>query len=268
MSGTRQRLILFIVEGEDVEVRLIEAAFHALGLRDEHHIVPYRTNIHDLLDRLDRDYDGAYADIDIRLVLAAAHPEDRGLLLREYSDILLVFDYEPQDNRFNPERLADFARTFCESSGPGKLYLNYPMVESYKHFERFGDTDYLDSMVSVSEIQGYKKMVGDDVTAIHAPEDLAHGLVLPWVIAMNCSKVDHLAKGMPASDTCMETGSPLATNCQELDLLGFMDIQNATKAQRGDVYVCNTSLFFVADWAAALNGMWRAAWRKGLPSGR
>ena len=66
----------------------------------------------------------------------------------------------------------------------------------------------------------------------------------------------------------METGSPLATNCQELDLLGFMDIQNATKAERGEVYICNTSLFFVADWAAALNGMWRAAWRKGLPSGR
>lgn len=50
--------------------------------------------------------------------------------------------------------------TFTESSDHGKLFINYPMMQSYKHI--CSDEEYLDRTVSLEDIGRYKDIVDSD----------------------------------------------------------------------------------------------------------
>lgn len=117
-----RKRILLIVEGKKQEVSLFRALFACYRLDLEYEISPYGTNIYELYERMFAD--GAQDDLTLLGVLKERAPaEDRWLFDQNYSDVLLVFDYEPQDNRFSPERLAEMQRYFNESTDNGKLYV-------------------------------------------------------------------------------------------------------------------------------------------------
>lgn len=71
----------------------------------------------------------------------------------KYTDILLVFDFDPQDPYFDPEHIHLMQRCFCESSDMGKLYLNYPMVEAFYHMSQIPNEAYLVRMATLVELK-------------------------------------------------------------------------------------------------------------------
>ena len=100
-AGGNKRILL-IVEGQRREPQLLERELEVFGLADEREIVPLGTDVHALLDFIDGEYGGAYEDIDLRGVVADylggradGTPEHEEALGGEYTDVLLVFDFDP-----------------------------------------------------------------------------------------------------------------------------------------------------------------------------
>lgn len=155
MPGSRK--ILLITEGAKAEPRFLRALISAYGLSGEYRVYSYNTVVHDLYERLFESGDEAAA-LDLLLVLRSREqdPERRRLLTQDYTDVLLVFDYDPQDDRFSARKLEVMMQHFDDSTDNGKLYLNYPMLESYRHIRSLPDEGYLDRCVSLEDIAGYK----------------------------------------------------------------------------------------------------------------
>ena len=107
-------------------------------------IVSYRTNIYKLYRDLEQEsqgYEDGWESLDIQLLLTerAETEEERNILQEAYTDILLIFDFDPQDSFFRNhpetsyERFQRLLRFFSESTEHGKLYLSYPMIEVLQH---------------------------------------------------------------------------------------------------------------------------------------
>ena len=162
----RNKRILLIVEGQRREPQLLERELEVFGLADHRKIVPPGTDIHALLDFIDNQYEGAYEDIDLREVVAdylgdrADDASELGAILcREYTDVLLVFDFDPQDNRFDADGIRRLQSAYCDSTDLGQLYVNYPMVEAYRDFDDELGWDYLGALVPAVAVfcgPGYK----------------------------------------------------------------------------------------------------------------
>ena len=78
-----------------------------------------------------------------------------------YSDIILIFDLDPQDPQFSGDKISEMMKFFNESSDMGKLYINYPMVEAFYHMKAIPDEKYKDYIVSLDELSNgtYKQRV-------------------------------------------------------------------------------------------------------------
>ena len=131
--------ILILVEGAKTDIRLMNHIFHIYGIDAKYEILSYGTNIYVLYNEM--FYDGRPGDMDILQVLKEHEQSDekRFILEQEYTDILLIFDIEPQDNLFSVEKISAMLDYFVESTDMGRLYLNYPMIEAFYHMKCIPD---------------------------------------------------------------------------------------------------------------------------------
>jgi len=160
---SKKRKVLLIVEGERVEVQLFNQLFKVYNLSLNYDIFPYKTSIYELYERMFKGNEDCLDSLDLIQTLKSKDPDNK--LLDEYfSDIVLIFDYEPQDNRFTPEKIELMLNYFNKSTNNGKLYINYPMVESFKHLKSIPDRDYIDRIVSLDTVKKgkYKELVGKE----------------------------------------------------------------------------------------------------------
>jgi len=160
---SKKRKVLLIVEGERVEVQLFNQLFKVYNLSLNYDIFPYKTSIYELYERMFKGNEDCLDSLDLIQTLKSKDPDNK--LLDEYfSDIVLIFDYEPQDNRFTPEKIELMLNYFNKSTDNGKLYINYPMVESFKHLKSIPDRDYIDRIVSLDTVKKgkYKELVGKE----------------------------------------------------------------------------------------------------------
>lgn len=81
--------------------------------------------------------------------------EKKKLLDEYYSDILLIFDLDPQEPQFSENKIERMLNYFVESSDMGKLYLNYPMVEAFYHMKSIPDDEYLSYTATMQELQAH-----------------------------------------------------------------------------------------------------------------
>lgn len=153
--------ILVIVEGEKTDVKLMRKLFDIYGISENHQIVSYNTNIYRLYQEMFKDGDPESIDL-LQLLKEKESDEQRKQIFDErYSDILLIFDLDPQDPLYNREKISEMLEYFNESSDMGKLYINYPMVEAFYHMTDIPDEDYPSYVVSMDELKEkrYKKRV-------------------------------------------------------------------------------------------------------------
>jgi len=156
--------ILILVEGEKIDVRLMKHLLNIYGLSKKHRVVSYKTNIYALYNSMFRDK--RPEDIDLLQLLKERESdvEAKSLFDEFYSDVLLIFDLDPQDDQYAEEKIIEMTKYFTESSDMGKLYLNYPMVEAFYHMKSIPDPAFNTYTVSAVELvnKTYKSRVNSE----------------------------------------------------------------------------------------------------------
>lgn len=154
--------ILVIVEGAKTDFNLMTRLLSVYGISETHQIVSYNTNIYTLYNQLPDSYD-EYDNIDLLQILKEREKDEskRALLNERYSDILIIFDLDPQAPDFAPDKVIKMTSYFSESTNMGKLYLNYPMVESFYHMSDIPDEKYNEYIVALDDLKNkkYKQIV-------------------------------------------------------------------------------------------------------------
>ncbi|MBE5738067.1 MAG: hypothetical protein E7348_06690 [Clostridiales bacterium] len=162
--------ILFIVEGSVREKKLYEKITKEMGISANMFAVC--ANIHMLYTELKKEEFHLNID-DFLLTLEGVAEEDKALIKKQrpFTYIYLIFDldlqhYDISDHK-NVERglqdVREMLSKFDNETDPtiGKMYINYPMVESYRDCEKFFDENYINRTVELTKIVDYKKLVGE-----------------------------------------------------------------------------------------------------------
>ncbi|MGN8835557.1 hypothetical protein ACTNCI_00945 [Mitsuokella jalaludinii] len=238
MVNLMRKKILAIVEGEKKEPEILRRVLDISGLK-QREIVPYKANIYDLYDRLYSEYGDTIDDVDIQEFLKEIHPdpESQDILDGNYTDILLIFDFDPQDNRYSAGKLIRLLEIFNESTQMGRLYINYPMVESFYHFRSLEDDSFLKEMFNLAEISPgsiYKERV-NRLTCIHQLRDVTKK-ELAYMIRLILKKVNRICER-----EC--TAAELADTLQDV-----ADCQIQRLSAQQSMYVLNTCILYVYEY--------------------
>ena len=153
------RKILLIVEGEDTEVKILGSESHGLLslIGTNCLIVPFKNPIYELYDAY---INGEYDDLVSYLRHEKGLKIDDNILSKNaFSAIYLVFDFEPQYQKYSDDKIKNLLSLFNDETELGKLYINYPMVESYYYLKSLPDLEYKDRVVVLNDLKGrnYKK---------------------------------------------------------------------------------------------------------------
>lgn len=156
--------ILILVEGSRIDLRLMKHLLHIYGIDKNHEVFSYNTNIYALYQEMFASEDPSSIDLLQLLKEREKDPEKIVLLNVRYSDIILVFDFDPQDPLFSSAKITEMMSFFSESSDMGKLYINYPMVEAFYHMKSIPDEDYYGYTASLLELAHgiYKQRVNQE----------------------------------------------------------------------------------------------------------
>ena len=131
------RQILLVTEGVS-EGDLLKKLFKRF-CSEKVEIVEFKTNIYQLYDCYE-SYHCRYDQLDLRKVLlehcTRLKSSEKERLKKNFSEIYLIFDMDPQDPLYSREKLIKLYSHFSDPSDYGKLYINYPMVESFYHIEK------------------------------------------------------------------------------------------------------------------------------------
>lgn len=153
--------ILFIVEGERSEPNLIYHLQRAFQIADEFKIFSYETSIYELYDELSLD---EYLDIVLFLKEKTTDTDKKQILSNKFSKIYLLFDFDPHHQKFDYKKTKSMLEKFRDSTDGGKLYINYPMIESIRHLKQMPDLGFIKRTVTQLEITEYKSLVNHFLT--------------------------------------------------------------------------------------------------------
>lgn len=159
----KSRNIMFICEGSNDEPKFIKRLFDTC-YKDSYTTYSYNTNIHILANHIETDYpdfDDGFTDILGILKDYESNPEKSTILNQQYTDIFLIFDFDPQDHVTNFKMIRRILEYYTDSTDQGKLFINYPMMQSYKHFQHLPDDNFKNVVVKVEECKKYKKQIGE-----------------------------------------------------------------------------------------------------------
>ena len=156
--------ILLLVEGKRPDKAIVKHFYHLYNQHSEIEIVAYETNVYQFYGHLEEKYAGSedkidYEMIDLPLFLAECHwrPNSKKLAEMDFIETLLVFDLDPQDDRYSSDVIIELMENFSDSMGIGKLYLNYPMVESVVDMKSLNDKAFASS---TEKLDNLRKKVG------------------------------------------------------------------------------------------------------------
>lgn len=126
---------LIITEGNHEKHKLLKLlllSFPEINITEDN-IVIYESNIYNLYNKIVKKYgdDWKEQDIDLPKDVSDWKHLDIELSKINFTNIILVFDYERHDPNFSEEIICDFQEYFSDINDNGQLFINYPMVESY-----------------------------------------------------------------------------------------------------------------------------------------
>lgn len=231
--------ILFIVEGKNDEVIYIKRLFEKCNVLQKYEIISYNTNLHNLANSLIKN-DEIDPSLDIRYVLKENETDvaKKEILSQEFSDIILVFDFEPQQDVPRFEQIRKLLEFFNKSTENGKLYINYPMMQSYRHFDKLPSKEFKDLTVTKKDAKKYKELVGSvsNFTNVgHHSYSLFVSIAYHHLLKLNYI----LNKKYELPDKAW------LDSWNQLDLF---DIQYKLLQDEGYIYVINTFALFLIEY--------------------
>ena len=262
MAEREKRSILLVVEGAKQERLLMNKVLEEFGLDVDYRIYSYGTNIYELYERMfahGRDELEALSFVSV-LKERETDRERRELLDTNFSDVLLVFDFEGDaEDRFSFERLEEMLDYFSESTDEGKLYINYPMVEACKHFSSLPDAGYLSRCVTADDARSYKRIVGVESRFQNFERDFRRP-ALDALVLLTVAKSLRLCEGE------LDLGD-FADSCARVDHRDIFEREKDFYRGRSRLAVLGTCLMFVCDYAPGLIDLRRAFELSGLGVG-
>lgn len=167
LSPRKRRQSLFIVEGNHEKnelIRLLLMCFPEIDIKEED-IIIYGTNIYMLYNEIVKEYqeDWDSIDVDLAYIVSRKKGYDVPLNKLDFNNIILIFDYERHDPNFSEDKICRLQKYFNNSTDVGKLFINYPMIESYQHFSGWPGEAFKETNISVKLEPGdrYKNLVKD-----------------------------------------------------------------------------------------------------------
>lgn len=165
-------MILFVFEGANREPDIfesIEATYFFTPRNDNRVVFTYNTNIYSLYSHMSRL--GPDADIVDCIKSRAADPNAEIMKYRsdDFAEIYLFFDYDfhhhpsgqPLNIDNNINKVLSMATYFNDETGSGKLYVNYPMVESLNYTRKLPDTKFFRYTVTIEKSRQFKQLTND-----------------------------------------------------------------------------------------------------------
>lgn len=177
----KRGLNLLIVEGCHERNKLfwlVLRCFPEIDINMDNVLV-YGTNIYMLYDDIEKEYGEGWVDsgddIDLPYIISKKQHFNGLLYKNNFKNIIMVFDYERHDTKFSEDKIMEMQRFFMDAADMGKLYINYPMIESYMHLHMIPDANYANRKIPVSLQPGkeYKSLVRAE-TGIAECMEFAH----------------------------------------------------------------------------------------------
>ena len=228
------------MEGETTEVEV----FNKIGTlffdrKTKLIFYPYKSNIYSLYQKI-KEYDELTSTIEI-LKEMAPNKKMKSILNIHFSEIYLIFDFDPQEPAYSDTKIEELVSLFDNETEFGKLYINYPMMESLKDHKNFDLTDYLSRYVSLENLSsesykdyikknGHKKNL-DKMTIRHFKK----------LSKLNIAKANYILnnkKEMPDFNDYHSISNQIL----------LLDKQTYQKNAKNRIYVLNTCMMFIVDY--------------------
>lgn len=249
---------LVIVEGFKREVDLVKYMAKACGMTMD--IYAVGGNIYAIYQALCREgFDANVKDIAAELT---RNRDDKEILQNEFVDTFLIFDCDAHhtDNRAekdvpqealverNMMRIREMAPYFDNSTDPtkGKLFVNYPMIESYRDCDDYFDPAYEAASVAIAQIGNYKQLVGERKLGSHHLDKFTSSQ-FESLCRMNVFKLSSIF-GMGFR------GMGYARFLECSSCASVAEAEAKAIRQTGEMPVLNTSLFLPLDYFGNKNG--------------
>lgn len=160
-------MILFVFEGEEREPYLYKSLEKLYLPKDNDNIIcSYGNNIYELYSEMESMEDGG--DIVSILRERLANRGDftlDGIKTSDISETYLFFDYDFQNTQLTLEeinlRVQSMLELFTDETDNGKLYINYPMIESIRYTKKLPDDEYVNYTISRSDCHNFKRIASE-----------------------------------------------------------------------------------------------------------
>lgn len=164
MEHSTSKKILFIVEG-DRDKTHTQKIVEAMKLKA--HIFNVKANIYMLYTKMKKDSFQLNIS-DALLEMKGVDEDDKEMLRAEapFTYTYLFFDLDPQHNdnpaEHNMDVVSDMLKHFNNETDDtvGKLYINYPMIESLWDYDKKDIDEFATRAISMSQVKWYKQIVG------------------------------------------------------------------------------------------------------------
>ncbi len=236
------------MEGEVAEKRLYNHISKTLSLSSRAFSVC--GNIHMLYQKI-KAMDFNINIVDFITSLPEVSKEDKETIEKErpFAFVYLLFDYDPQHyglvKKDNVERgLSDIGEMigyFNNETDPtvGKLYVNYPMFESYRDCSLSDPLSFKERNVSLKDCSEYKRIVGERGFQTNVSKLTKTDIIkLIWMNACKANYVSTKKYSKPSYHEYLHVAS------QE----NVYGAERANIIENGYVSVLHSSLFTAADY--------------------
>lgn len=239
---------LFIVEGARSEVKFITKLAQVFNWGVE--IVSVCANIHMLYNKLKAE-DFHFEIKNILLEMPDVSETDKEKLRKanKFAYTYLIFDLDLQHydifDKDNVQHGLNDVREMIQyfdnetDSTVGKIYINYPMIESYRDCVTFFDDDYKDRIINLSDIGKYKAIVGERGLKINLSKYTFENF--KDLIKMNLFKGNFICKDRWEKPT-------YSSYMNNLSQKNIFKMQSEKIWNKEIISVLNCSLFVVVDY--------------------
>ena len=160
-------MILFVFEGEYREPELFATIQKMFFPKDNERIAySFGNNIYELYNELSKlDDAGDLVSLLQERCSGQADNPFEGLNSSDFSEIYLFFDYDFQNKNLElseiNRQLKEMLSIFNDETEYGKLYINYPMIESIRYTKELPDDKYYEYVVSRAECSSFRRLAAD-----------------------------------------------------------------------------------------------------------
>jgi len=232
--------ILFILEGKNDEPEVINKLIRVCLPNEEYEYAVCEKNIHMLIDELKDKYGKIDENLDILKVLQEKEKDKKKIRILQdaYTDIILIFDLDPQNNITEYDNIRLLLDYFNDSTINGKLYINYPMMQSYRHLKNNESIEqFCKKTVEILDCANYKNTVNNESDYKDVKRFNFNTIVK--ILKYNISKINYLLNNRL---DVMDFGEYI-----KLDNTSIFD-KEKKYIRDGKVSVLNTSIFWIVDY--------------------